>query len=228
MAAPPRAGLGALRRGPAGRAPALPRGPVCGDSPDGARSRRRGGLGGAQRRGARRGPALRRPVLVPVQRPTVGQGDLPDHGPGLVRIRRRRERDADRADVPRQHHHVGLRAAPADGVVPRHRPDRALRHHAPPRDGPGHGAGRGRPPPGAPGRGRAGVQPPGRDADRVHRRSSGRTPSPATPSSSPTTPWRSRSRPRRSRRSAPTTYAPTGAPSASSPTSWPTSGSATA
>ena len=201
--------------------------PVCGNPPDGARSRRRGGLGGAQRRGARRGPALRRPVLVPVQRPTLGQGDLPDLRPDLVRLRRHRERTAHRADVPRQHDHVGLRAAPpmasylatvqigryvttpVPGPTPTRSRSRSSTHRP---AGPGS-------------RWPSAVRP---RCSRRSSSSSGRTRSRATPSSSRTTPWRSRSRPRRCRRSAPTTYAPTGAPNASSRTSWLTSGSATA
>ena len=71
---------------------------------------------------------------------------------------------AHQQDVPRQHDHVGLRAEPPDGLVPRDGPDRSLRHHARPRHPPRRGPGRDRPPTGPPGRGRAGLQPSGRDA----------------------------------------------------------------
>ena len=48
----------------------------------GSRRRRRVRLGGARRRGARRGPDQRGALVVPVQRPTRRQGDVPDRADG--------------------------------------------------------------------------------------------------------------------------------------------------
>ena len=104
-----------------------------GGAPSRAASVGRDRLGGARRRRARRHPALGRAVLVPVQRPPVGQGDLPhpvttepptrSSPPGLSRTTGRRARP------------VGVRAGRAHGDVPRRRADRALRRTL----GPGRG-----------------------------------------------------------------------------------------
>ena len=55
------------------------------------------GLGRADRRRARREPARRRAVLVPVQRPPLGQGDLPHRRHHRSALHRRRHRCAHRA-----------------------------------------------------------------------------------------------------------------------------------
>ena len=93
-----------------------------------ARPRRATRLGGAHRRGARRRPAARRADVVPVQRPAGRQGDLPDRPCAPTPLPRRRERRRciaqRRVGAPGR---VGLRAARADGDLPRHRADRPLR-----------------------------------------------------------------------------------------------------
>ena len=73
------------------------------------------------------GPAERRTVLVPLQRPPVGQGQLPDLGDNGRELPGRVQRDPGRAHHPVQPRDLGLRAVRAHGHVPRHGPDRPLR-----------------------------------------------------------------------------------------------------
>ena len=83
--------------GPLHRRGALPRQPRTGAQPVG-----RPRLGGARRRRARREPADRRALLVPVQRPPRGQGDVPDRGHHRGALHRGRQRRARPRGAGRQ------------------------------------------------------------------------------------------------------------------------------
>ena len=91
---------------------------------------RRRRLGGARRRRHRRGPAARGADLVPLQRPAGQQGAVRHHGDRAPRLHGRRQRHPGRPEPTGQHRHLGLRAGPADGDLPRDRADRPLRRCA--------------------------------------------------------------------------------------------------
>ena len=90
-------------------------------------ARGRGRLGGAHRRRDRRRPADGGAVLVPLQRPARRQGELPDRGHRPIAGTTSSPTACSPSSVAGQHDDLGLRAARADGDLPRHRADRPLR-----------------------------------------------------------------------------------------------------
>ena len=80
------------------------------------------------RRRDRGRPAARRPDLVPLQRPARRQGVVLDHGDDRSRTTPSSPTASSPDAAPRRvHGHLALRAGRADGDLPGHGPDRALR-----------------------------------------------------------------------------------------------------
>ena len=122
-----RAARGLPRRAAARRGGLHPGHPLRGLPCAAPRPVGRSGLGGALRRGAGRRPAQRRRLLVPVQRPPAGQGELPHHRDHRRELPGRVQRRAALPHQQGQPRDLGLRAGRTHGHLPGHGPDRPLR-----------------------------------------------------------------------------------------------------